>query len=42
MKPIGAMLLVMSIKFFILNIKFKIESMAIEVKEASPIHAAGT
>jgi len=40
--PSGAILLVIKVKFLILKIKFAIESRAMHVKEASPIHAEGT
>ena len=40
--PIGAILLVIIIKFFVLKIKLAIESKAIQVKEAKPIQAEGT
>ena len=41
-KPIGAILFVINFKFLILNIKFKIDKMAIQLKEARLIQAAGT
>ena len=41
-KPIGAILFVISTKFLILKMKFRIDSKAIQVNEARPIHAAGT
>ena len=41
-KPIGAILFVINFKFLILKIKFKIETIAIQLKEARLIHAAGT
>jgi hypothetical protein len=40
--PIGAILLVIIIKFFVLKIKLDIESKAMQVKEANPIQAEGT
>jgi hypothetical protein len=40
--PNGAILLVIIIKFFVLKIKFAMESKAIQVKEAKPIQAEGT
>ena len=40
--PIGAILLVIIIKFFVLKIKLAIESKAMQVKEAKPIQAEGT
>jgi hypothetical protein len=40
--PNGAMLFVIRVMFLILKIKFAIDSRAIQVKEAKPIHADGT
>ena len=40
--PIGAILLVIIIKFFVLKIKLAIESKAMQVKEAKPIQDDGT
>ena len=41
-RPNGAILLVIIIKFFVLKIKLAIESKAMQVKEAKPIQAEGT
>ena len=40
--PIGAILLVIKFKFFILKIKLNIDNRAILVNEAKPIQADGT
>ena len=41
-KPNGAILLLIIIRFLVLNIKLIIDNKAIQVKEAKPIHADGT
>ena len=41
-KPIGAILLVINVRFLILKMKLIIDNNAMQVKEARPIHAAGT
>ena len=41
-KPIGAILFIIKVKFLILKMKFKIDNKAKQVNEARPIQAAGT
>ena len=41
-RPIGAILFIINVKFFILKMKFKIDNKAMQVNQARHIHAAGT